>query len=51
MAGFPGVTGLLVPAHNILSTDVAFHVQLPIKDTGEGKDVNEGGPDDVQLLL
>lgn len=31
MAGFPGATGSLVPAHNILSTDMAFHVQLPIK--------------------
>lgn len=31
MAGFPGAIGSLVPAHNILSTDMAFHVQLPIK--------------------
>lgn len=31
MAGFPGATGSLVPAHNILSTDMASHVQLPIK--------------------
>lgn len=31
MAGFPGAMGSLVPAHNILSTDMAFHVQLPIK--------------------
>lgn len=34
MAGFPGATGSLVPAHNILSTDMAFHVQLPIKGWG-----------------
>lgn len=34
MAGFPGATGSLVPAHNILSTDLAFHVQLPIKSWG-----------------
>lgn len=34
MAGFPGATGSLVPAHNILSTDMAFHVQLPIKRWG-----------------
>jgi hypothetical protein len=32
MAGFPGAMGSLVPAHNILSTDMAFHVQLPIKN-------------------
>lgn len=51
MAGLPGATGLLVPAHNILSTDVAFHVQLPIKDAAEGRDVNEGGPGGVQLPL
>lgn len=31
MAGFPRAMGSLVPAHNILSTDMAFHVQLPIK--------------------
>lgn len=31
MAGFPGAAGSLVPAHNILSTDMASHVQLPIK--------------------
>lgn len=31
MAGLPGAIGSLVPAHNILSTDMAFHVQLPIK--------------------
>lgn len=34
MAGFPRATGSLVPAHNILSTDMAFHVQLPIKSWG-----------------
>lgn len=32
MAGFPGAMGSLVPAHNILSTDMASHVQLPIKN-------------------
>lgn len=34
MAGFPGAIGSLVPAHNILSTDMASHVQLPIKKWG-----------------
>lgn len=34
MAGFPGATGSLVPAHNILSTDMASYVQLPIKKWG-----------------
>lgn len=47
MAGFPGAAGSLVPAHNILSTDMASHVQLPIKKTGNA---NEGEPIGVQLL-